>query len=398
MSVDMTGQTLLVRQGWPRDGSGQYVGSNPNAGGGTSGGTAALGWSAPSGLADGNTLTITTDGTYDFGAAPRIATAGFGQGFLETASLDTALTDITDPISGETWQYENAVTNGRTPNRFVASIDGVRAFHQTHAGYSDGAGFGFFGWDTGSTIADGERILVSSWVKADVSAFAIDANDDPLLATQWKSWRFRDEIFFDSTNGYSQGNSGYWKAWGYRTDTYGDRWLADDEGEFTNYNANGSASNALDISHPTYDNKWTRTDLLLRPYIDADGLIRTRMQKPVDASAVTVKTVNNFQLLDSTHPRRWRTIQEQSYIKDIKDLDLYITDYYIQVGSYARFELADGATPATSTDSKILPPDTASWSNNSATVHLYKQMFSDYSGKYLHYYDIDDNFVTGVAL
>ncbi len=30
MSINMTGQTLLVKQGWPRDGSGQYVGSNPD--------------------------------------------------------------------------------------------------------------------------------------------------------------------------------------------------------------------------------------------------------------------------------------------------------------------------------------------------------------------------------
>jgi hypothetical protein len=67
MSVDMTTQAILVKQGWPRDGSGQYVGSNPNTGDGTSGGTSALAWSAPSGLTAGNTVTITTDGTYDFG-------------------------------------------------------------------------------------------------------------------------------------------------------------------------------------------------------------------------------------------------------------------------------------------------------------------------------------------
>jgi len=375
------------------DGSLSTSGSN-----GLSGGTSALAWSAPEGLEDGNTLTITTDGTYDFGIAPRIATLGFGQGFLESANLNTALTDVVDPISSETWQYENAATNSRTPNRFVSEVDGIRALHQSHAGYSDGAGFGFLGWDTGSPLADGERVFVSSWTKANVSAFAVDSNGDSLLATQWKSWRFRDEIFFDSSQGYTAGNSGYWKAWAWRTDTYGDRWLEDDEGDFTNYNEDGSASNVEYISHPTYDNKWTRADLLMRPYIDANGFVRTRMQKPVDTSSVVIKTVNDFQLLDSAHPRRWQTIQDQTYIKDIEDLDLYITDYYIQVGSYARFELADGATPATSTDSKILPPETASWSNNSATVHLYKQMFSDYSGKYLHYYDIDDNFVTGVAL
>lgn len=65
MAVNMTTQAIAVGDNWTRNGSGEYVGDQPN--GATSGGTAALGWSAPSGLADGSTLTITTDGTYNFG-------------------------------------------------------------------------------------------------------------------------------------------------------------------------------------------------------------------------------------------------------------------------------------------------------------------------------------------
>lgn len=39
---------------------------------GASGGTAALGWSAPNGLSDDASITITTDGTYNFGSGPTI--------------------------------------------------------------------------------------------------------------------------------------------------------------------------------------------------------------------------------------------------------------------------------------------------------------------------------------
>ena len=64
MSVIMTAQSIAVGDNWVKVGN-DYVGDNPS--GSTSGGNAALGWSAPSGLSDGNTLTITTDGTYSFG-------------------------------------------------------------------------------------------------------------------------------------------------------------------------------------------------------------------------------------------------------------------------------------------------------------------------------------------
>jgi len=70
MAVNMTAQSIAVGNDWVKSGN-SYVGDQPS--GSTSGGTAALGWSAPSGLSDGNTLTITTDGTYSFGAKSQAA-------------------------------------------------------------------------------------------------------------------------------------------------------------------------------------------------------------------------------------------------------------------------------------------------------------------------------------
>ncbi len=63
----MTTQSLLVKQNWTKAGN-AYVGDRPE--GATSGGDAALGWSAPSGLADGNAVSLTTDGTNPFGTGP----------------------------------------------------------------------------------------------------------------------------------------------------------------------------------------------------------------------------------------------------------------------------------------------------------------------------------------
>jgi hypothetical protein len=64
MAVNMTTQSIAVGDNWQKVGT-DYIGSSPN--GAVSGGDAALGWSANDGVADGNTITITTDGTYSFG-------------------------------------------------------------------------------------------------------------------------------------------------------------------------------------------------------------------------------------------------------------------------------------------------------------------------------------------
>lgn len=64
MSVDMTTQVVAVGDNWTKVGN-DYVGSSPN--GAVSGGNAALGWSAANGVADNESITITTDGTYSFG-------------------------------------------------------------------------------------------------------------------------------------------------------------------------------------------------------------------------------------------------------------------------------------------------------------------------------------------
>ena len=67
LSVNMTSQSIAVGDNWVKVGN-DYVGSSPN--GATIGGNAALGWSAPSGLAQGGPISLSTDGTNPFGTGP----------------------------------------------------------------------------------------------------------------------------------------------------------------------------------------------------------------------------------------------------------------------------------------------------------------------------------------
>lgn len=69
-----------------------------SGGNGFSGGTAALSWSAPEGVADGNALTITTDGTYDFGTKPQAAPVlwVFGSEIYENGVLNTSEAALND--------------------------------------------------------------------------------------------------------------------------------------------------------------------------------------------------------------------------------------------------------------------------------------------------------------
>ena len=97
----MTIQSLLVKQNWTKAGN-AYVGDKPE--GATSGGDATLSWSAPSGLADGNTVTITTDGTYDFGTKSQAAPVlwAFGSEVYENGVANSAEVGLSNGDSAAT--------------------------------------------------------------------------------------------------------------------------------------------------------------------------------------------------------------------------------------------------------------------------------------------------------
>lgn len=144
--VNMTAQTVAVGDNWVKVGN-SYIGSSPN--GAVTGGTSALSWATPSGLADGNSLTIATDGTNPFGDtgpnfvmlvdAYKLSTGKMTVGDIEIGSgvtfTDPDTTEIfdvvTDPNIGKGWKVGTTDTgiNGTGTTRLrVTHPASVRQF------------------------------------------------------------------------------------------------------------------------------------------------------------------------------------------------------------------------------------------------------------------------------
>lgn len=354
------------------------------------GGTDVLNWNVQT-FSDGETLAIYTDGSegWDFGTNDlNYASAGFGQGFLETATLDDPLEHITDPITGKVIEYENSVVNARTPSRFVKDKDGIRALY-TSSVTGDFAG-GFMSFD-GGVFPDDTPIFFSSWIRATAS----DINTAESTGSQWKTYRVNQEKYFNTTiHGEDNNpNSIYSKV--FAMDNELDKVI---DGEVTHKRTNADYTEYLHV-HPTFDDRWARHDFEINSG-DVDqlnGNITTRIIKPILGTGFTeVSRAPVEPLLDVMSDNRWRWLQLQDYYKHATDVELWRTDLFFQVGTRARFELANGATPETTTDAKILLPKT--WSNGAVTLHLYNQMFVDYSNLYIHYYDASGAFKKGVQL
>ncbi|KZZ71498.1 hypothetical protein A3765_28440 [Oleiphilus sp. HI0130] len=95
------------------------LGDNPSGGSAFSGGTSALAWTAPDGLADGNTLTITTDGTYDFGSRINPSPIWWQRGSVaynrsgEVTLLEASLSDgsvITEGVNASAFDTATGLT------------------------------------------------------------------------------------------------------------------------------------------------------------------------------------------------------------------------------------------------------------------------------------------------
>jgi hypothetical protein len=101
-------------------------------------------------------------------------------------------------------------------------------------------------------------------------------------------------------------------------------------------------------------------------------------------------------MYDASESNRWRWLFLQDFINYASGVVNDRSDIYWQIGSLARFELADAPTPAEALASYVLPP--ISYGANQVAVHLWKSMFASYSGKYIHFYDDAGVFRKAVAL
>ena len=177
MSVNMTTQVVAVGDNWTKVGN-DYIGSSPN--GATSGGTAALAWSAPSGLADGNTLTITTDGTYSFGTKAQAAPViyDFGDYAYENGALNSRQGAFADGfgiqgISGDVdaiWT-KNSPTSGSSHETYLTT-EKSRFVGSTRSYRFDGTD-GYLGWPAayggGITPNENDKLYVSWYYNNDIN-------------------------------------------------------------------------------------------------------------------------------------------------------------------------------------------------------------------------------------
>ena len=159
MSVNMTAQTIAVGDNWTKIGN-DYIGDQPS--GATSGGTAALGWSAPSGFIQGGSVSLLTDGTNPFGTGPTNVKYENFEGFTAGTRMETSTVfDTVSPF----WSapIENDISrSGSNSAKFTAPKE---------SDASIGASINFIDF-TGGT----DEVFVSYAVQVPSGAYMVGAN------------------------------------------------------------------------------------------------------------------------------------------------------------------------------------------------------------------------------
>lgn len=364
-----------------------YDSAQPDGGsGGGSGGSAVLAYSAPDGLADGNELVVTTDGSggWDFGVAPsKQAVLGFGQGQLYTSSIGSTLSAHTDPLSGESWSVE---TPGTREILEVAGIRSLRIDDGDNNEYGNIAA-GFIGWDYGQDLPENERVLVSRLTRLKADSL----NDDETLPTQWKEMRlsnrfglgdngdnylgkndYNDDPTLHSTTGQIRTDTAPSTLYGGVGPGAGDVWQRLD-----NYLDMG----ALD----TPDGSWTGA-----------SITPSTEQVTLDANYTNSSGDDSRNMTMHTSTIRTRWILFQGYFTYATGVEISQSDFLIQTGNFARFELANTNDPDTATERYILP--FKQWGTGECTLHLWKSLMSGYVGNYVHFYDQSGTFRSAVEI
>ena len=350
------------------------------AGSALSGGTDAFSWSAADGLVNGKELVVSTTGSFGTGPTKQIV-MGFGQGFLYDNSVGTSLSSHTDALSNEDWSY-SAVYGAKK----VVLENGIRALLTDESNENSSGSLvpGFHGWDAGANLANDEKLFISRLTKARATAVGVGGS-----TSQYKEVRLSDQ------NGFG---------------TNGDNYLKINPGNLSHSTGGGvwtleSDSNTLYSGPgPAMGDKWARLDNIIEMGTlgtDDGSVIGTTISPGTDSvirnddyifsSGATSKSA----IMHSSGMRtRWVLFQE--YFSYGTEVEIFVSDYLIQIGSFARVELADTDDPSTTTEAYILP--VKSWSTSTVTLHLWKAFFSSFTGKFLHFYDEDNVFQRSVEV
>lgn len=431
------------------------VAASASGGGAASGGTAVLAYSAPEGIADGNNITLTTDGSggWDFGTGPsELATLGFGQGLLYTAALGPNLQDHVDPLSGVTWDWERNLD----PTREIVEDSGIRALKMP-----DGNG-GFLTWVFGSQIPENGKLFISTLSKSNygfvnsISGTAVEvasvSDTEVTLVSPWPHSSYtgsgvmfgadpQDETLgkFQTSGTFTNGSAtiaitgasplanGVQAGWfvGQRALSQWKGVRVSDTGGFgsgTSPEGNDfyeTPNNSTESGYQPTSNRWTSLpggsiygfpgSMWLKNWSRADhqlsyGALGSSNGKISGNLIAPSESYAGYNLNETTGlslhnaDRRTGAISWQDFTVGVTNPNLFRTDFFAQTNSFARFELANSDDPSTTTESYILPPILAEWTAGAVKVRLWKSLFANYTGKYVQFFDASGVFRGAVAL
>lgn len=429
-------------------------------GGGLSGGAAELNWSVGR-FADGELITIMTDESagWNFGPAPKdIGTMGFGQGFIQQEPLGTNLTDFIDPISNTDWFLERE-NSSRVVDENDGIRCVLTSFENDGVVSDTTLGGGWLTWASQNPLIEDEKLYVTSLSKADwgfinsssstpiASVLSVDSPSKITLTEPWmgasneklrviiapdlaSSDTIREAkmylavlngssvatLHMDSLSDFYEGGVSIgdaimlWAAvqWkGLRPAanifefTDPNLYWKNNNG-FYGWPLNGAITGALsgsnyDLAGQPITKKWCRTESeIIVGVLGGNGVIKERALYPEVGDGFQEYTEKSFIMHSSAY--RWQYFQFQEYAQNLTSAKLWRTDTAFQVGTFARFELADGPTPETTTVATWLPPSGKNWHPTKVSLVLWKGLLQQYSGNYIHAYDFDGLFRGAVQL
>ena len=386
MSVNMTAQSIAVGDNWTKVGN-DYVGSSPN--GATSGGTAALAWSAPSGLADGNALTLTTDGTNPFGTGPTNVRYESFEGLTAGTRMETTANTIFDTVS-PFWPapIENDISrSGNNSAKFTTTKE------------SDGSVAASA--NTVTFIGGATEVFVSYAVKIPSGAYfpGTNAGNSGTNADYTdSSWKAAWLLGVNEGSGYgndlvipSHVGSGIWVIGG---------------NNLGNFIQAGSAD-------PTWWkwNKWNRFTTWAKagavPQTDA-GNLYFQVANGEEALTEFSDTPVIFGSENAVPPYQWEQVNINGWMRPAvggsdgagTGIDTRYDDIYVSWGTNAaaRVELGDNAAYTSCTNLHIQHVTPANWATGQLDFNIDYGPFSQSDSLWLHI-TLDDNSTTyAVAL
>lgn len=346
-------------------GDGKYYGKFPLGNAPVSGGTTALAWSAPSGLAQGSSISLTTDGTNPFGTGPtQVWYESYSNGSLGS-DVDLANTIFDDTVMGHSVRatrvsdsrsgsfaashFKETSANNWNTTSLERTFAGTTEVFVSHAAKIP-AGANFPGNDGGNSGTNADYSTDSSWKVSWLTGGATAGANDICIPTYVGSgiWHVGGNDISPSL--YNSGVNPTWWKWG--------KWH-----RFTCYMKGGST-----------------------PQTDA-GVFYFQVANTEEAITEISDTPVIF--ANGTAPYQWTEFRVSGYARPRTTqggVEILSDDVYISVGTNAaaRVELGDNAVYTSCTDLHIQNVAPADWATGQIDFDIDYGPFSPSQDLWLH--------------